>query len=74
MQGIASAINETAAAARPASEHSVAGSNSAYPGYQIIRRNGAACRHDNARQSGPQWCYAPYRDAVIRFSSREISR
>ena len=41
MQGIASAINETAAAARPASEHSVAGSNSAYQGYQIIRRNGA---------------------------------
>ena len=41
MQGIASAINESAAAARPAAEHSVAGANSAYQGYQIIRRNGA---------------------------------
>ncbi len=41
MQGIASAINESSAAARVAPAQTVAGSNSAYQGYQILRRNGA---------------------------------
>ena len=42
MQGIASAINESGAAARPVSSgNTVAGSQSAYQGYQILRRNGA---------------------------------
>jgi len=41
MQGIASSFHESAATARPAADHTVAGSNSAYQGYQILRRNGA---------------------------------
>ena len=41
MQGIASAINESSAAARVAPAQTVAGSNSVYQGYQILRRNGA---------------------------------
>jgi ribonucleoside-diphosphate reductase alpha chain len=41
MQGIASAINESGAAVRPAAVHTIAGANSAYQGYQILRRNGA---------------------------------
>ena len=41
MQGIASAINESSAAARVASVNTVAGAQSAYQGYQILRRNGA---------------------------------
>jgi ribonucleoside-diphosphate reductase alpha chain len=41
MQGIASAINESSAAARGTPAHTVAGTNSAYQGYQILRRNGA---------------------------------
>ncbi|MGN6527353.1 MAG: ribonucleoside-diphosphate reductase subunit alpha [Burkholderiaceae bacterium] len=42
MQGIASAIHEPGAAARPVSSgNTVAGSQSAYQGYQILRRNGA---------------------------------
>ena len=41
MQGIASAINETSAAARVAPAQTVAGANNAYQGYQILRRNGA---------------------------------
>jgi ribonucleoside-diphosphate reductase alpha chain len=41
MQGIASAINESSATARVASANTVAGSHSAYQGYQILRRNGA---------------------------------
>jgi ribonucleoside-diphosphate reductase alpha chain len=42
MQGIASAVNEsTTNAPRFAPAHTVAGTNSAYQGYQILRRNGA---------------------------------
>jgi len=41
MQAIAPVTNETAAAVRPAVAHTVAGTNSAYQGYQILRRNGA---------------------------------
>src|SRR4051794_33028777 len=41
MQGIASAFQESAATARPAADPTIAGSNSAYQGYQILRRNGA---------------------------------
>src|SRR5262245_53971160 len=41
MQGMASSVHESSAAARPAADHTVAGSNSAYQGYQILRRNGA---------------------------------
>ncbi len=41
MQGIASAINESSAPARAMPAHTVAGANSAYQGYQILRRNGA---------------------------------
>jgi ribonucleoside-diphosphate reductase alpha chain len=41
MQGIASAINETSTAARAAPVNTVAGTHSAYQGYQILRRNGA---------------------------------
>jgi len=41
MQGIASAINETSTAARVAPVNTVAGTHSAYQGYQILRRNGA---------------------------------
>ena len=41
MQGIASAINESSTAARVAPANTVAGSHSAYQGYQILRRNGA---------------------------------
>jgi ribonucleoside-diphosphate reductase alpha chain len=41
MQGIASTINETGAAVRVMPAQTVAGSHSAYQGYQILRRNGA---------------------------------
>ena len=41
MQGIASTINETGAAVRATHTQTVAGSHSAYQGYQILRRNGA---------------------------------
>jgi ribonucleoside-diphosphate reductase alpha chain len=41
MQGIASTINETGAAMRATSTQAIAGSPSAYQGYQILRRNGA---------------------------------
>src|SRR3954470_2132981 len=41
MQAIASAINESSAAARGTPAIAAAGSQSAYPGYQILRRNGA---------------------------------
>jgi len=41
MQGIASAINESSAVARAMPANTVAGSHSAYQGYQILRRNGA---------------------------------
>ena len=41
MQGIASTTNETGAAVRVAPAQTVAGTQSAYQGYQIIRRNGA---------------------------------
>ena len=41
MQAIASTINETGAAVRVAPTHTVAGTPSAYQGYQILRRNGA---------------------------------
>ena len=41
MQGIASTINETGAAAHVAPAQTVVGAQSAYQGYQIIRRNGA---------------------------------
>jgi ribonucleoside-diphosphate reductase alpha chain len=41
MQGIASTIHETSSAARVAPTQTVAGSRSAYQGYQILRRNGA---------------------------------
>jgi ribonucleoside-diphosphate reductase alpha chain len=41
MQGIASTINETGAAVHATPGQTVVGSQSAYQGYQIIRRNGA---------------------------------
>ena len=41
MQGIASTINETGAAVHATPAQTVVGSQSAYQGYQIIRRNGA---------------------------------
>jgi len=41
MQGIASAHPESSAAARPTSVHTTVGTQSAYQGYQILRRNGA---------------------------------
>ncbi|MFL6680531.1 MAG: ribonucleoside-diphosphate reductase subunit alpha, partial [Burkholderiaceae bacterium] len=41
MQGIASTINETGAAVHVVPAQTVVGSQSAYQGYQIIRRNGA---------------------------------
>ena len=41
MQGIASNINETSAVSRVAPAQTVAGTHSAYQGYQILRRNGA---------------------------------
>ena len=41
MQGIASTINETGSPARIAPAQTVAGTHSAYQGYQILRRNGA---------------------------------
>jgi len=41
MQGIASTINETGVATHVAPAQTVVGSQSAYQGYQIIRRNGA---------------------------------
>jgi len=41
MQGIASTINETGAAVLVAPAQTVVGAQSAYQGYQIIRRNGA---------------------------------
>src|ERR1700709_1893855 len=41
MQGIASTINETGSLARSAPAQTVAGTHSAYQGYQILRRNGA---------------------------------
>ena len=41
MQGIASAINESSTVARVAPTQTIAGSSSAYQGYQILRRNGA---------------------------------
>jgi ribonucleoside-diphosphate reductase alpha chain len=41
MQGIASTVNESGNVDRALPAHTVAGSNSAYQGYQILRRNGA---------------------------------
>ena len=41
MQAIASTIHETGVAARVAPAQTVAGTHSAYQGYQILRRNGA---------------------------------
>jgi len=41
MQAVASAINENNTVARVAPTQTVAGSHSAYQGYQILRRNGA---------------------------------
>jgi len=41
MQATAPVTNEFAAAVRQAVAHTVAGTNSAYQGYQILRRNGA---------------------------------
>jgi ribonucleoside-diphosphate reductase alpha chain len=40
-QGIATAIHESGAAARPVPAGTAAGASSAYQGYQILRRNGA---------------------------------
>src|ERR1700748_1670343 len=51
MQGIASTTNESVAAPRPAAVHTVAGTSSAYQGYQILRRNGAVVSFEPSKIS-----------------------